>query len=268
MRSHQSPDGRRSRLSRRFLRSYVRPFALSPFEDVLATVLMVGGWVFLASMMWFVGRVGYGFDSQPDLGGYGWLIVGLMLLVAAFSALWASRRVAEQGTRAVFLWLRVRRMHDDGQSETDDHRPDEMPYLILFLGSGFVGAALANLWTSGHYFDTSPVPWLIAGVLLVGTAVWTIWVHRRILAYPPSTSGVEYIRDGPAKTAASITQSFVMLAAWIAGLAGIPTRAGADLPPAFFVALLLGASCAQLSITRTKHLAKSQAVAVTEPEPA
>ena len=74
-----------------FDRSYGRlltPFETNPFHDRIAALLVAMGWILMAVAFWLGGNSGLGFDRQPDLGGYGWLIVGLLLLVAALSALY------------------------------------------------------------------------------------------------------------------------------------------------------------------------------------
>ena len=190
-----------------FDRSYGRlltPYETNPFEDRIAALLVAMGWTLIAVAIWWSGSAGLGYDRQPDLGGYGWLIVGLLLLAAALSALWANRRVVEQGGQPAFLWVRVRRLPDDGQDNVLWSRPDDMPIVVLAFGSSPLGVALGNVWSSGHYFDTSPIPWVIVGILLAGSVVWGIWVHRRVLARSPNTHGVEYILDGYAKAAAGL----------------------------------------------------------------
>ena len=267
MRSHQASDPTKNRLSHRFLRSWLRPFATNPFEDGMAATLAVSGFALLALELWLLGRAGVGFDRQPDLGGYGWLLVGLLLLATAFSARWANRRVVEHGGRVVFLWLRVCRPVDDGHSDEADDRPDDMPILILALGCGVGGGTLGNLWASGYYFDTSPIPWLVAGAWLAATLVWIIWIHRRVLARPASTCGIEYIRDLPAKVAATASSLFLVLAVGTAGLAGIPMAAG-DSTLALAIVLVLAFVCIRASIARTRHMANAQASTSREAEPA
>ena len=258
-------------MSRRFLRSWLRPFATNPLEDGLAATLAVGGFALLALTLWLAGGAGVGFDRRPDLGGYGWLLVGLLLLATVFSARWANRRVVEQGGRAAFLWLRVRRPVDDGHGDEAHDRPDDMPILIQALGGGAGGATLGNLWTSGYYFDTSPIPWLVAGALLAASLVWIIWVHRRVLARPASTCGVEYIRDLPAKVAATASSLFLVLAVGTAGLAGIPMAVGDStlaLAIALPIVLVLALVCIRASMARTRHVADAQASTSRQAEPA
>ena len=125
-----------------FDRSYGRlltPFESNPFEDRIAAVLATMGWVLMAAGIWLLGSAGVGFDRQPDLGGYGWLIVGLLLLATGLSALWANRRVVEQGGQRAFLWVRVRRLPDDGQASALWDRPDDMPIVVLAFGSSLLG---------------------------------------------------------------------------------------------------------------------------------
>ena len=247
------------------------PFATNPFEDRVASLLVVASGVLFAVTPWLLGRTGAGFDRHPNLGGYGWLIVALMLLAAAFSALWAIRRVRERGDKAVHLWLRVRRLPHDGQQTTARKDPDHLPKFVLAYGGSSGGVALNYVVRSGHYFDTSPIPWLIAGALLAVASVGSIWTHRRVIARPASTHDVEYIRDGYAKAAADTTLLLVGLSAWGAGLAGIPATAGSAplaVGIAALTALVLAFLCLVLSVIRTKHVANSQAAAVVIAEPA
>ena len=233
----------------------------------MAATLAVSGFALLALDLWLVGGAGVGFDRRPDLGGYGWLIIGLLLLATVLSARWANRRVVEQGGRAVFLWLRVRRPIDEGHGDEADDRPDDMPILVLALGCGVGGATLGNLWTSGYYFDTSPIPWLVAGALLAAALVWIVWIHRRVLARPASTCSIEYIRDLPAKVAATASSLFLALAVGTAGLAGIPMAVG-DSTLALAIVLVLAFVCIRASIARTRHTADAQASTSREAEPA
>ena len=246
-----------------FDRSYGRlltPFETNPFEDRVAALLVTMGWVLIAAGIWLFGSAGLGFDRRPDLGGYGWLIVGLLLLAAALSALWANRRVVEQGGQRAFLWVRVRRLPDDGQASALWDRPDDMPIVVLAFGSSPLGAALGNAWNSGHHFDTSPIPWVIVGMLLAVSVAWGIWVHRRVLARSPNTHGVEYIRDGYAKAAAGVAMGLATTAAWTAGSTGVPTTADGNLPLVVaFIAFLLGVVCFPVSVARTRRLARGQA---------
>ena len=266
MRSSQPSDHTEDRASRRFRRFYLRAFETSPFEDRLAAILLVGGGAFLFAAMWLIGRSGLGFDRQPELGASGWLFVALLLLATVVSARWATRRVVENGERAVCLWLRVRRIPDDGETSAAQKRPDEMPLWLLCVLAGAVGGVWSSVSPSGRYFDTSPVPWLIVMAFLVGTGVWSVWIHRRVLGCPADTWGIEYIRDGQAKAAASMTHLLAALSAWAAGVAGIPTTAGSDAPLVLFLFFVLFVVSIQLSVTRTRHLAKLQAAAVMEPE--
>ena len=144
-----------------------------------------------------------------------------------------------------------------------------MPILILALGCGAGGATLGNLWTSGYYFDTSPIPWLVAGALLAASLVWIIWIHRRVLARPASTCGVEYIRDLPAKVAATASSLFLALAVGTAGLAGIPMAPGdSTLALALAIVLVLALVCIRASVARTRHMVDAQASTSKEAEPA
>ena len=249
-----------------FDRSYGRlltPFETNPFRDPVAASLVAMGWTLIVVGIGLLGSAGLGFDRQPDLGGYGWLIVGLLLLAAALCALWANRRVVEQGGQPAFLWVRVRRLPDDGQASVLWGRPDDMPIVVLAFGSSILGVALGNVWSSGHYLDTSPIPWVIVGILLAGSVVWGIWVHRRVLARSPNTHGVEYIRDGYAKAAAGVTMWLTPIAAWTAGSTGVPTTTDGNLPfVALIVALtavILGSVCFPVSVARTRRLARGQA---------
>ena len=257
-----------------FDRSYGRlltPYETNPFEDRIAALLVAMGWVLIAAGIWLFGSAGLGFDRQPDLGGYGWLIVGLLLLAAALSALWANRRVVEQGGQRAFLWVRVRRQPHDGQASALWDRPDDMPVMVTAFWGSFSGVALANVWSSGHYFDTSPIPWVIVGILLAGSVVSGIWVHRRFLARSPNTYGVEYIRDGYAKAAAGLATWLAPIAAWTAGSTGVPTTANGN---SHFVALILvliaiilGSVCMWVSVARTRQLARGQAASAMAEQP-
>ena len=245
-----------------FDRSYGRlltPFETNPFHDRIAALLVAMGWILMAVAFWLGGNSGLGFDRQPDLGGYGWLIVGLLLLVAALSALWANRRVIEQGGQPIFLWVRVRRLPDDGQASVLWDGPDDMPIFVLAFGSSFLGFAMANVENSGHHFDTSPIPWVIVGILLAGSVVCGIWVHRRVLARSPNTHGVGYIRDGYAKAAAETARGLAVIAAWTAGSTGVPTNADGNLLFVAFIAVILGAVCFAVPVARTSQFACGEA---------
>lgn len=236
-------------------------FANNPFEDRLAAALVVGGWGLIAAGIWLLGRSGLGFERRPELGAYGWLIVGLLLLAGAYAARWATRRVIEQGGNAAFLWLRVRRTPDDGRGDAPVNRPDDMPIIVLSFGSAAGGVVLANLAAYGYLLDTSPIPWVIAAAMWAGAAVWGVWVHHRVLACPTTTHGIEYIGDGHAKAATWVAGCCAANAAWIAGVAGIPATVGGGVGLAGAVlsltALLLSAVCMQASVARTRRIAVS-----------
>lgn len=239
---------------------------ISPRDDRIAAVMMIGGWALVAVSMWLFGQFGLWFEQRPDPGGSGWLLAGSLLAATVFSARWAAHRLKTRGGDPASLWCLVPRPPDGGR----DYKPENRATRTMLIVAGVAGGLLcvtlsATFEAFGDGLGSDSIS-LLSMVLFAAMVVAVItWGRRRIMASIPSSHRVEPIRDRAATAAANAAALLGIATCWAAGLARVPIMVDNDWLAATPVLAIAGMFTAAAANFRLRHMARQQAASAEAP---